>query len=1147
MIDPASAIGIAAAAVQFFDAGIKAIRLYKQIHSSAVGATQSNEELEATIRELGDIRKELQPAIIGDLDREVAKTQKACLEISGKLLTLLENIKASPQAAGSRRWKNVSATWRAMRAKGKIEKLEAKLKAAESHFKRALTVDMRNGIAEILERQGKDTKMLEELCRGMQNLRPELQQARQESVAAHAKTHEELAAMERNSAATRVENTASHTVTQKEVGELGKHMTTQFEHVQMTALHREILESLEFPEMLNRQQDIKPPAEGTFEWVFTGESPYKAEQDGDRKSPTENSAYRYRPGMTEESLKKDLELRARLIHWLKSDESIFWVNGKAGSGKSSLMSFVANDERSGEALRSWSGDRPVHIIQFFSWRPGSSLQKSIPGLLRSLLWQLLRMDPEKIDVLLADGSVKRHSNWAQVELLRALESVIQIHQKSHICFFIDGLDEYDGEYMDLLGLLLKTKSASNIKTCLSSRPESVFMQRLQHFPSIRMQDLNQMDIESLVRQKLEPCGTKLARLVGDVTRRAEGIFLWAALVCTSLVAGHAAYDDEKMLKRRLDETPPELRELFDHMFSKIDETHRKSLMLYFYLLKWASEGLIFEPDLTLITASLHSPNIKSLDDFVLFCDTVEKQIVAQSKGLIKVFKVQHEYEAVKITINAWSLRNQLDHKIPLHTADWRVAQRFLEYQDFRIRWVHRTAHDCIFGESGEKIAAWLLSVDMEDLTRTIVSGSLWLTQWAPTTTGYSDDHSRSVGSSIFVLTRNVSTICKPFQEIGISALDEIHDLLISSFSDTEREICRKILLDHQVMSDTYCPIELYPLLCFWDAVCSKPEHQYYYTLRLDQLEHHPSALPICADLLWSLHLPGYSEDVNAQTSLFSRLLGFLSQNTDLGSEAADLPRQISDDRQWSITTGEDDAVSVIHSWAGSSVPNELPVISCFSRILNRMLTSRFMRTDFKPQMMAFLETRLSWIGPCFADAKGATSLLQLVWPAREYAGLSNSHVDRGQDEPDDGISRGLRLVCLHPRIRRDSFKPDGNLTHLRPVVVASFEIRSTLTNALLAKNIQGVDWYSDRRTPWSGTPANLSTCLQAISEEIWADVNHELDAWQQLYALACVKVHFRRMWRTEDSPSSRSSVSEGSDESDATENNSVSDDGVEED
>jgi len=118
--------------------------------------------------------------------------------------------------------------------------------------------------------------------------------------------------------------------------------------MRVTDYHRDILESLRYPDMLTRQQEISPPATGTYEWVFTGESPYQ------------NDTEKYK-----DILSADVERRQKLSRWLSSDEPLFWVNGKPGSGKSSLLSFVTHDQRTLQALESWAGQRPVHIIKFF--------------------------------------------------------------------------------------------------------------------------------------------------------------------------------------------------------------------------------------------------------------------------------------------------------------------------------------------------------------------------------------------------------------------------------------------------------------------------------------------------------------------------------------------------------------------------------------------------------------------------------------------------------------------------------------------------------------------------------------------------------------------------------------------------------------
>ncbi|KAM0720673.1 hypothetical protein Q7P37_004810 [Cladosporium fusiforme] len=1160
LMDPASAIGVAAAAVEFFAIGVKAIRLCKQIHDSAAGATQANEELEASIHKLNDIRDGLNPKITLDSKSDIAKTQKECLEISKKLSTLLEGIKASSQTTGSRGWKEMSATWRAMRAKGKIEKLETKLEAAEGHFKKALTVDMRNAIEVVLERQEKDTKMLDELCEGMQKLRPEVQQIRQESKAAHSKTHEELAAMERKSAVAGAENVASHQTTHSVIGKLGTNMETQFENAQMSALHREILGGLEFPEMFARQQDIKPPAEGTFEWVFTGISPYEKQRFTDDVSPAGGSSndgqqntdqdsqrsvskksshedvqsddeaassaglsHNQRRHEDEQHLMRDQELRARLLRWLTNDDAVFWVNGKAGSGKSSLMSYVANDDRTIEALRSWAGDHEVHLIKFFFWRPGSQLQKSIPGLLRSILYQLLRISPGKIDDLLADGSIKRHSAWAQIELLRALKSILQSHSEDHICFFIDGLDEHEGDYMGLLDILLQNKASSNLKTCLASRPEPEFVQRLRDFSSIRMQDLNQKDIETLVCQKLKPLEGKLPQLAQEVTSRAKGVFLWAALVCSSLVAGHAAYDDEEMLEQRLNTTPSGLRELFEHMFSKIDDTHRMSLMMYCHLLKWASEGVLLPPNILLVTAALNTQKTNSVDEFLRLCEAMERQVAAQSKGLIEVIKITREYPVP----NAWSLRDQLDHRVPLSSDGMPNTPKMLEFETLRIQWVHRTAHDCIFDASGERLAAWILSADVDDLRSKITSGSLWLAQWAPTTRilrGISlVPLSITVASTIFGLARDISKMCSYIGDTGYHALDEILDLLISSLDHQARDLCRKTVLSFQLSKPiTHFPVELVPLCHFWIAVSSVPNHPYLLS-RFDRLESHPGAAIICTKILRNLEAQDDLHTVDLGVAIAQsvpRLLSCISRGLQFRRQADSLPAKTMHNRHWEIAnlTNLSGEPKQIVSWVGNGEPNEVAIMIGLLETLYQLPWDRVAKIDYLVQVHALLDSRQTWMGLLATDEHGVMLPTQLLWPTS--AVVRPIWQNDGGDRIDGPGPDVPRLVCVY-RLNRRAF-PDrvGQNRYPPPEVVSSIEM-SDIATAIIKRSVHVLQYAREIRV--EGSPAEFNVCLQTVLDDIWTNANHELNAWQQLYALACVKTYFKKLWRFDEDSSSSSS------------------------
>ena len=130
-------------------------------------------------------------------------------------------------------------------------------------------------------------------------------------------------------------------------------------------------ESLSFPVMTDREDGIAEAELTTFGWIF--------EKPRSEKRPWSS-----------------------FQEWLSSGESLYWVSGKAGSGKSTLMKHLFNHGRCREALTAWAGDTPLVIASFFFWYSGSGLQKSQIGLLRALLYQCLIDHRELIPMVLAD-------------------------------------------------------------------------------------------------------------------------------------------------------------------------------------------------------------------------------------------------------------------------------------------------------------------------------------------------------------------------------------------------------------------------------------------------------------------------------------------------------------------------------------------------------------------------------------------------------------------------------------------------------------------------------------------------------------------------------------------------------------------------
>jgi len=186
------------------------------------------------------------------------------------------------------------------------------------------------------------------------------------------------------------------------------------------------------------------------------------------------------------------------VHWLKSDEkNFYWISGKAGSGKSTLMKFIINSDETKKVLLEWNPN--VIIVEFFFWNSGTRLQRSILGMLSSLLHQILRGNVRSLarllqkELALADKATIL--DWSVEELQDAILEVFSDRTYTY-CLFIDGLDEieYKEGQAELLRILDKLRCQSNVKLCISSRPEPVLKESLQTSQKLRLQDLTSGDI-----------------------------------------------------------------------------------------------------------------------------------------------------------------------------------------------------------------------------------------------------------------------------------------------------------------------------------------------------------------------------------------------------------------------------------------------------------------------------------------------------------------------------------------------------------------------------------------------------------------------------------------------------------------------------
>ena len=156
-------------------------------------------------------------------------------------------------------------------------------------------------------------------------------------------------------------------------------ITAQFRRVEKLYIddrrYEEIVNSLFYPDISSRQEQVDDQFEGvknSYDWIFDDPRTHRLE------------------GYDKHSSQRQERQWDDFVRWLKSGHGVYWINGKAGSGKSTLMNHICNHSRRLELLGEWCSNRRLLTPTFFFWNAGTRLQKSIDGLLRSLIYQMLK-------------------------------------------------------------------------------------------------------------------------------------------------------------------------------------------------------------------------------------------------------------------------------------------------------------------------------------------------------------------------------------------------------------------------------------------------------------------------------------------------------------------------------------------------------------------------------------------------------------------------------------------------------------------------------------------------------------------------------------------------------------------------------------
>ncbi|KAI9685622.1 MAG: hypothetical protein M1822_004480 [Bathelium mastoideum] len=350
--------------------------------------------------------------------------------------------------------------------------------------------------------------------------------------------------------------------------------------------YQAIVQSLDDSDARRRVRDVQPEHTSTFKWLFEPEA-------------TPFSSWLQESTVTSREAK-----------------SFFWVHGKPGSGKSTLMKFALRHSYTRALLAdSQPRKRPGVILAYFFHDRGVGSQKSLAGMLRELLFQLLKEEPRLLkhvaavwrDILLYQKTTT--PEWDTQALKDAFEAIFrQCGFYLDLLVFLDALDEHDTttgdsneELVSLVKTLAERAKASNfvnLKVCLASRDWNIFKDSFVSYPGFAIHEHTGHDIYTYANAELslhftETMGNarELDPLLSQITANASGVFIWVRLVVKELRKAMTNGADVNLLDKILEETPQELQDLYARALSKVDPEYAAEGNIMLEIAFWSVKPL----------------------------------------------------------------------------------------------------------------------------------------------------------------------------------------------------------------------------------------------------------------------------------------------------------------------------------------------------------------------------------------------------------------------------------------------------------------------------------------------------------------------------------------------------------------------------
>ncbi|QYS92888.1 NACHT domain-containing protein [Trichoderma simmonsii] len=659
-MDPVNAVGIAAAVVQFADFGFRLINSAYELYNSPSGQRSEYIELSAVSQDLSSLADAIRAKLDenqGSVGEVFTRLHRQCKSTNDELQSILSKLKVK---AGSNKIElaadGLRVAFRQVAAAGDIDKLANRL----NQIREQMNVGL---VYLLLDEAGKNGVELRQFAKQQADM---------------------IATLDRIDTATKQFSTDIIEIIDKwpvnhqtETDEMvhyvlnNKWWTSKYaertvvDENQDKEKLRKVFQSLYFESISHRETSIPQRHAKSFEWIF------------------------HEPQISEDghALWSDFPL------WLQSEsQDIYWITGKPGAGKSTLVKFISQDSRFKDQLQKWAtGSQPL-IIRFFSWTSGmNKLQKSQEGLFRTLLLEAIQQRPQlAVKIFPARWFLLQSFNGniklpvlTMSELRDGFRNLLSATGDGlKLALLIDGLDEFDEDqrenHHDLVRLLRETNAETGVKICVSSRPWNVFRDEYRENPMLQLENLTREDIQSFVygQLQLSPGYRDFAninqraihKIVTDIVDKSQGVFLWVSVISGMLEDALQEGTTISDLQATVDNLPKEVDELFCYIWNRTSKRFRAEASQYFQLIRICQEQEITLTALIVWFGDKEiSVDIKATDVTSTYLSgaikILERKLMSRTGGLLEL--VSHHDDYTK------------------------------EPKDVRVDYMHRTANDWV--------------------------------------------------------------------------------------------------------------------------------------------------------------------------------------------------------------------------------------------------------------------------------------------------------------------------------------------------------------------------------------------------------------------------------------------------------------------